>query len=330
MRKISIMVTVLFLFMAISPVGAWAKVITGSKTWSNGCKYAGQLNNGKAEGKGTITYPNGRKINGKWKNDKLNGPGTLIEPNGTKYSGLWRNNNLVGKLKKVSVTTNNSPPAKIAKTPVPTITPANELSEQQKWALATADIYTDYNNLTHDVLGGESSRDIQALKDSLVMYWEIDDTKSARESLVWLKDVGHRSEFNTMATITDLLDDQQIEEFLKQNPVKGKQLKMILEYKNKLAGKSLLAWDYCRLVNLAGQCYSAGYISEEEAWQYIMPAAQALQKNYSSWEDMANNFLLGREFWCGTKDPGMQAVVKNLLSNPESPWKRYLWNMPLK
>ncbi|MGE5423141.1 MAG: hypothetical protein ACM3QW_07740 [Ignavibacteriales bacterium] len=111
MRKILAGTIVIFLCMAIIPEGAWAKVSTGSKAWSNGCKYTGQLINGKAEGKGTITYPNGRKINGKWKNDKLNGPGTLIEKNGTRYSGLWKNNVVVGKLKKLPAATKTTNPS---------------------------------------------------------------------------------------------------------------------------------------------------------------------------------------------------------------------------
>lgn len=325
MRKILAAAMVLFLCMTMCPAEAWAKVSTGSKTWSNGCKYVGQLIKGKAEGKGMVTYPNGRKVTGTWKNDKLNGPGILTEPDGTKLSGVWKNNNWIGHLKLIY-----APPSKTAEIPVPTQAATKSLSEQQKWALATAAIYRQYNNTPQDILGTGDSSDVKRNKESLQMYWEVNDTKSARESIVWLRDVGHRSEFITLAAITSLLNDQQIGEWIRQNPSEAKKMRFILDNKDKLGNKSLLAWDYCRLVNLVSQCYSAGYISEEEAWQYIMPAAQALQKTFSSWEEMANNFLLGREYWCETRDPGMEAVVKYLLTNPDSPWKKYPWNTPIK
>lgn len=71
----------------------------------------------------------------------------------------------------------------------------------------------------------------------------------------------------------------------------------MLKYKDEFGEKSIAAWDYDRYISLCGWGYIAGYLSEEEAWQRIMPAARLLQKTFESWIDLGKNHVVGREFW---------------------------------
>jgi len=51
-----------------------------------------------------------------------------------------------------------------------------------------------------------------------------------------------------------------------------------------------------RLVTVAGWGYCLQWISEGEAWSYVWAAAQAVQRYYSSWEELGQHHLLGREY----------------------------------
>ena len=72
---------------------------------------------------------------------------------------------------------------------------------------------------------------------------------------------------------------------------------MAKEYYKKLGEKSLLGWDYGRYICLCRWGYLVGWLNEQEAWEKIMPAAELLQKSFSSWEDLGRNYLIGRLFW---------------------------------
>ena len=97
------------------------------------------------------------------------------------------------------------------------------------------------------------------------------------------------------------------------------------------ATQPLLGWDYCRLIWVAGSCSAAGYLSEAEAWERIMPAARAIQANYASWREMGQDYLRGRAGWSGRDDPRFLAVYE-LLCNPSdtnSPWNKIPWTLAL-
>lgn len=57
--------------------------------------------------------------------------------------------------------------------------------------------------------------------------------------------------------------------------------------------KGLLAWDMCRISHLVQWGYVADYLSREEAQALIEPAAKKLKKNFTSWNEVQNNWLDG-------------------------------------
>jgi hypothetical protein len=77
----------------------------------------------------------------------------------------------------------------------------------------------------------------------------------------------------------------------------------------------------------------AGYLTEDEAWDRIMPAAALLQKTFDSWKDFGENYLIGRQFWSyeQTKKEGQvfRDIYRKLLANSSSPWNRNPWDMEL-
>jgi len=111
------------------------------------------------------------------------------------------------------------------------------------------------------------------------------------------------------------------------------EIKIAKRYYKELGEKSLLGWDYSRYICLCRWGYMVGYISEDEAWEKIMPVAKMLQKKFDSWEYLGRNYLIGRQFWSykHTKESGylFDDAYFRLLDMPSSPWNKYPWDMDL-
>ena len=91
-----------------------------------------------------------------------------------------------------------------------------------------------------------------------------------------------------------------------------------------LAQCSILAWDMGRLVLVTRCCFDAGYISDEEAWRYILNARQTSKEQYTSWDDFASGYVIGRAMWSGNNISltGIISITQGLLADDESPWKQ--------
>ncbi|MDR2423405.1 MAG: DUF1266 domain-containing protein [Prevotellaceae bacterium] len=88
------------------------------------------------------------------------------------------------------------------------------------------------------------------------------------------------------------------------------------------------AWDFGRIIFVCRAAFSLGYISEDEAWQYIDNVTDMAKKLYTNWEDYATSYLLGRAMWCGDDDGGWEDVMafaSGGLYDKQSPWKKLKW-----
>ncbi len=86
--------------------------------------------------------------------------------------------------------------------------------------------------------------------------------------------------------------------------------------------KSRMGWDYPRAILLCRWSVDAGYLSEAEAWDKIMPAARRLQSKYTSWARLGEAYLVGRAGWSkGNHDEQIQAELayRELCSNLRAP-----------
>ncbi|MHC9538176.1 MAG: DUF1266 domain-containing protein [Vulcanimicrobiota bacterium] len=209
----------------------------------------------------------------------------------------------------------------------------------KEWCLAAGAIINHVNCDRHDLLGGRplNSTQRQRTQALLRQSWDIKNGSDAFSTLNWLRTEGHRKQFNEIASLikvsdpSSLSDQALISKGLDQDTIS--QVRFVQKYSRDLEGRSLTAWDMCRLINVAGWCYNAGYITEQEAWGRIRPAALILQRTYSSWQDMGRNYLLGRQFW----EPGLyqqegslfDGVVRKLCSDSSSPWVRIPWQTDL-
>lgn len=209
---------------------------------------------------------------------------------------------------------------------------------QKKWILATTAINVAVNNETQGVIGAcrNTPSNAEMVRRRLKSGWGITNPATLLKTTKWLAEEGHRKEFEAMAFQLARMSPEKRKELLEQareNPQLENQLRIVSENHERLGDKSLYAWDYCRYIRLCGWGYLAGYITEEEAWQLALPAARKLQSTFDSWEDMGENFLLGRKFWSlqNSRRDGARYVnaFRRMRDSRTSLWKRCRWDTGL-
>jgi hypothetical protein len=203
------------------------------------------------------------------------------------------------------------------------------------WALAVPGILTQLNAQDHALLGGATPSPEAAQDRAAVLQrdWDAADRAGLVKSLEWLAREGHRKEFNDICAL-----DQDITAKLEpwdtiETAVDDKDLLAKIHFarrhRERIGARSLLAWDMVRLITIAGWGYLAALISEDEAWSYVIPAAQALQRSYASWDELGKHHLLGREFWSGGWEGRFARCYLAMFNNPASPWRTLSWNTDL-
>lgn len=210
------------------------------------------------------------------------------------------------------------------------------LSAEKQWALATSAILTERNGERHDILGGidRTEQSIDAIKTRLRDWWSIDSRDSLLTTLKWLEEGGHRRDFERLAAAIGSMSREEYLDLLRKSrhdEDASDRLGLVSDYAAKLGPKGLLGWDYGRYVSLCRWGYVAGYATEEEAWDLILPAARKLRQTFDSWADLGANYLVGRAFW----SPGLMRrdgqlyrnAYQTLLSSPQSPWVLLPWNL---
>ena len=93
-----------------------------------------------------------------------------------------------------------------------------------------------------------------------------------------------------------------------------------------------IAWNYPRAVMLARWGHAVGYLNADEAWTVIMPAAQAIQRAFPSWQEMGRAYIRAREAFWGegvALHRRNEYVYRTILMDPASPWRKYPWNFDL-
>ena len=162
------------------------------------------------------------------------------------------------------------------------------------------------------------------------MAWGITDRASADSAINWLLTSGHRSGFQEEMGLLSYMGylngtEQQIEEQYKDNEfVKD----MLLAYKRGGEG-AIDGWDYCRAMQVLRECYLAEYYTETEMLDQMLSAAQTIQARFVSWDDMAESYMRGYEYW--NNSPDKYRTRKNLYEKLKKETSFYAvdWNLPL-
>ena len=211
-------------------------------------------------------------------------------------------------------------------------------AEQKAWALATCALLTESNRGRHDLLGGSerTPAEVQSWQEGLAKWWDTHNRQELLDTLAWIEEGGHRQEFDDMAR--DLTNAPPATIAMIRSKVRidasiSNRVEIVLKYGTEFGPKSIVAWDFDRYVALCGWGYIAGYLTEDEAWERIMPAARLVQSTFGSWAELGKNHVTGREFWSlrQTQKNGdaTRQNYQKLLTDPASPWVRIPWSLDL-
>jgi hypothetical protein len=198
---------------------------------------------------------------------------------------------------------------------MPTLPADDPFDAARRWAISVA-VHPSYARDARLTL--EDPLPAAVCRLSLESWWDITDAESALTTLTWLQDVGHRDELDEALLAAPQGDADERARF-------------VAKHADALEAHGILAWDLCRLVQVARTSAKAGYVSEEQAWTFILSAAQALQQEYSSWMELGEDYLLGNRFFANGDEPDLthRASVRWLERAPESPWQHLPWELPL-
>lgn len=217
------------------------------------------------------------------------------------------------------------------KNPVP-----QNLTPEQFSAISVGAINAEQTEYFCDSL--TTGSDVDEIMENLSDYYDITDRESALETLEWLYTSGHRVYFDAIkmavsgqdnkiyADGLDADDAERIQEYISnlQESVDDLIEEGFLNQIADIAKCSILAWDMGRLVLVTRCCFDAEYISEEEAWSYIMNAHRVCKEQYASWDEFASGYVIGRAMWSGSDMSlmGIITIAQELLEDDESPWKQ--------
>lgn len=200
----------------------------------------------------------------------------------------------------------------------------NEVQNEKQKLLVYGAILSSRNNMSFNELKTTNT----GIKDVLKEGWDITSKETAIETLDWLVNEGHRTEADEVyeaiksgeATNYPELKDT-IKLYNKANATMKAQLGFKDETFNKV--KTVAAWDTDRLVTVARWCYSAGYITEDEAWNYINKAVSIAQSSFDSWEEYYISCAYGRAIAYDGDIDELIGTGKTLFKNSNSVWKKY-------
>lgn len=180
-------------------------------------------------------------------------------------------------------------------------------SDTVQWFCSAYAIYTERNYKNLGVIGGIKENRVSeyAIKNALREGWNITDRDSAIEKINWLLDGGHRSSYHEL--ILELKDnkwlDLSIGDYLKKVGNQNDAYRYIAAYHayQAFGERGIDAWDYCRALQVLGDCYVAGYINLEECLDQSLLIAQYLQSEFESWQEIGQSYLLGYQYWQKSK-----------------------------
>jgi hypothetical protein len=220
----------------------------------------------------------------------------------------------------------------------------SDLQAVRTHALAFGAILDSQNGDPHSRLvpemgPAEHESDERRIRGMLADSWDVHDRGELLETLDNLQsgENGHRA---TFWTLRHMLLEAKMENYFKViteasagDDASARKF-IVATHLAPLRNQTLpiTAWDFGRYINLCRWGVDAGWITEQEAWSRILPAARLLQASYSSWDEFAADYLLGRNFWnpgTGKDNNTIRYRITLLKLPPKGLWSTIPWGQSL-
>ncbi len=194
-------------------------------------------------------------------------------------------------------------------------------SDTIQWFNATYAVLTENNDNDRTLVGGMERNLTNAVFMRYQLYtgWGIESRTDADATIAWLFDEGHREEIEELIDALSeggLLDveEEDFDDFAEENfgqfgSETVNRLKTVYICNKECGENGILAWDLCRINQVAAWCYVAGYYSLEESLEIQLLNSGELQAAFDSWDDMMESYLYGFQYWVGDADHAEYGVT---------------------
>ena len=208
-----------------------------------------------------------------------------------------------------------------------------ELTDTIRWFNASYAILTETNNWDYNLFGGLANTETnqKTVRKFLDERWGITDWDSADETLEWIKNKGHRSEFARIVKTLERdgmsdIPEEDREAFLIEHYDFGGEDRASLyvswyEMYEEYGIDAITGWDYCRAMSFLGYYYIAGYYGKEEVLDLSLEIAQKIQPLYDSWDELMDSYLRGYEFWSEESSSSRRALYEKIKTRDDSPYE---------
>lgn len=212
----------------------------------------------------------------------------------------------------------------------------SNLKPDQLSALSVGAINGEQTSCFIDTL--ETGMQEERLHESLSQWWSINSSDSAKETLDWLLNEGHRVFFNAVYKIVTTEDQSEWQTII-NNAFPPEAIDNATEFTENLSStieelrskdnmteqdfnNGILAWDLGRMITVARMSCDAKLISQTEAWEYINQSYEMCKKEFNSWEAIGKSYIIGRSMWSGDDSTlnGLKSITRSLLEDEKSPW----------
>jgi len=131
--------------------------------------------------------------------------------------------------------------------------------------------------------------------------WGCEDRDSLLKTIDSLIDNGHNKAFVEESTFVLSLSDSDYDRLLSEvDEVGAFMVPFIKEIAEKWGDKEVKAWDWFRVIHLAGWGYVAEFVDRNEAYSLMENAILRLRSTFTSWDEAVENFLDGYAWWTQT------------------------------
>lgn len=217
------------------------------------------------------------------------------------------------------------------------------LTDEEKWVIACgADIAFANEEYLDDITTGMGQAEN---RQGLSEWWDIDSPEELVDMINWLREEGHRFQYDTVWQAIKTVSVKESKAFLREYVITNQLQESViighlrnmrdtleLFHENNLIDEytepEMLIWDYARIINLARAGYDAGYISGDEALEIIMSCKAPIKSTYNSWKHLSLSYQFARCIWNGVDKDAFEKLQKGmqlLLTNEDSPWVRFSW-----
>lgn len=210
------------------------------------------------------------------------------------------------------------------------------------WVLAAGAPYMIWAPASWDRMPTDN---VDQARKLLIDPWGIHSRTDLLKDLYWLLTRGHRDQFAGDIAAWSALGEGEAAAMDAEIAQWSREIadeEMLVRYRHVRTNErdirhaDLAPFDLMRFLMLCRHGAAAGYLSEEEAWDFMLLPCHQLQVTFSGWEHLFDHFARGRWFWFGNApDEDAREWVRmdhlhHTLFKPDTgPWARVPWNLPL-